>query len=325
MRAILVTKDPDYRAEITDVEETGLPEGDVLVDVEFSTLNYKDSLALTGASPVVRSFPMVPGVDLAGVVAMSTDLGTAVGSAVMVNGHGLGEIHWGGYAERARLPADWAIPIPEGLDARSAMAVGTAGYTAMLCVMALESHGVVPDAGEIVVTGAAGGVGSMAIAILSRLGYDVVASTGRTSERDYLLGLGAHEVIDRGEFSEPGRPLGKERWAGAIDTVGSHTLANVCATTRYGGTVAACGLAQGMDLPATVAPFILRGVTLAGIDSVYCPRPLRVTAWRRISDLLDAERLEPMTTSIGLAEVFDAAEEQLEGRIRGRVVIDLSR
>ncbi len=325
MRAILVTKDPDYRAEITDVEETGLPEGDVLVDVEFSTLNYKDSLALTGASPVVRSFPMVPGVDLAGVVAMSTDLGTAVGSAVMVNGHGLGEIHWGGYAERARLPADWAIPIPEGLDARSAMAVGTAGYTAMLCVMALESHGVVPDAGEIVVTGAAGGVGSMAIAILSRLGYDVVASTGRTSERDYLLGLGAHEVIDRGEFSEPGRPLGKERWAGAIDTVGSHTLANVCATTRYGGTVAACGLAQGMDLPATVAPFILRGVTLAGIDSVYCPRPLRVTAWRRISDLLDAERLEPMTTSIGLADVFDAAEEQLEGRIRGRVVIDLSR
>ncbi len=325
MRAILVTKDPDYRAEITDVEETGLPEGDVLVDVEFSTLNYKDSLALTGTSPVVRSFPMVPGVDLAGVVAMSTDLGTAVGSAVMVNGHGLGEIHWGGYAERARLPADWAIPIPEGLDARSAMAVGTAGYTAMLCVMALESHGVVPDAGEIVVTGAAGGVGSMAIAILSRLGYDVVASTGRTSERDYLLGLGAHEVIDRGEFSEPGRPLGKERWAGAIDTVGSHTLANVCATTRYGGTVAACGLAQGMDLPATVAPFILRGVTLAGIDSVYCPRPIRVTAWRRISDLLDAERLEPMTTSIGLAEVFDAAEEQLEGRIRGRVVIDLSR
>ncbi len=325
MRAILVTKDPDYRAEITDVEETGLPEGDVLVDVEFSTLNYKDSLALTGASPVVRSFPMVPGVDLAGVVAMSTDLGTAVGSAVMVNGHGLGEIHWGGYAERARLPADWAIPIPEGLDARSAMAVGTAGYTAMLCVMALESHGVVPDAGEIVVTGAAGGVGSMAIAILSRLGYDVVASTGRTSERDYLLGLGAHEVIDRGEFSEPGRPLGKERWAGAIDTVGSHTLANVCATTRYGGTVAACGLAQGMDLPATVAPFILRGVTLAGIDSVYCPRPLRVTAWRRISELLDAERLEPMTTSIGLADVFDAAEEQLEGRIRGRVVIDLSR
>ncbi len=325
MRAILVTKDPDYRAEITDVEETGLPEGDVLVDVEFSTLNYKDSLALTGASPVVRSFPMVPGVDLAGVVAMSSDLGTAVGSAVMVNGHGLGEIHWGGYAERARLPADWAIPIPEGLDARSAMAVGTAGYTAMLCVMALESHGVVPDAGEIVVTGAAGGVGSMAIAILSRLGYDVVASTGRTSERDYLLGLGAHEVIDRGEFSEPGRPLGKERWAGAIDTVGSHTLANVCATTRYGGTVAACGLAQGMDLPATVAPFILRGVTLAGIDSVYCPRPIRVTAWRRISDLLDAERLEPMTTSIGLAEVFDAAEEQLEGRIRGRVVIDLSR
>ncbi len=325
MRAILVTNEPEYEARLTDVPESDLPDGDVLIDVEYSTLNYKDSLAITGASPVVRLFPMIPGVDLAGTVLESSANGPVIGSSVLVNGHGLGETRWGGYTERARIPSEWAIPVPSRFTPRTAMALGTAGYTAMLAVMALERHGVEPDSGEIVVTGAAGGVGSVAIALLDRLGYQVVASTGRINETDYLMGLGASEVLDRSVLAQPGRPLAKERWAGAIDTVGSHTLANVCASTRYGGTVAACGLAQGMDFPATVAPFILRGVTLAGIDSVQAPRDQRLAAWTRLEDLIDSPVIEEMTSEIALAGVLQAAQRQLAGDVRGRLVVNVRR
>lgn len=323
MRAMLITKDPDYRAEVTEVDEAGLPEGDVTVAVEYSTLNYKDSLALTGASPVVRSFPMVPGVDFAGMVEVSTHPAYARGDKVILNGWGVGETHWGGYAEKARVNGDWLVPLPTAFSSRQAMAIGTAGYTAMLCVMALEVHGVTPERGEVLVTGAAGGVGSVAVAVLAKLGYEVVASTGRAEESDYLSALGASAVIDRGELSEPGRPLGKERWAGVVDAVGSHTLANACATTRYGGTVAACGLAQGFDLPATVMPFILRAVTLAGVDSVHCPLPRRLAAWNRLAADLDVQKLETLTTDVGLDGVLDLAGAQLAGGVRGRVVVDL--
>ncbi|RTR06485.1 MDR family oxidoreductase [Halomonas nitroreducens] len=325
-KAILIDKNDDgQQVSVQTLDESRLPDGDVTVRVDCSTLNYKDALAITGKGPVVRQFPMVPGIDLAGTVESSTAEAYQPGDAVLLNGWGVGEKHWGGLAEKARLDSRWLIPQPAAFTARQAMAIGTAGYTAMLSVMALERQGVTPEQGEVLVTGANGGVGSYAIALLSRLGYRVVASTGRLEEADYLKGLGAQEVIDRAELSEPGRPLAKERWAAAIDSVGSHTLANVLAGTRYGGTVAACGLAQGMDLPSSVAPFILRGVTLAGIDSVMRPYADRVEAWRRLGELLAPEQLDAITRTISLEEAIDTAGELLAGRVRGRVVVDMAR
>lgn len=323
LRAILVTKDDGYRAELTEVDEAGLPEGEVTIAVRHSTLNYKDSLAITGASPVVRRFPMVAGVDLAGTVVDSSHGDVTEGDEVIVNGWGLGEVHWGGYAELARVPAEWVVPLPARFSSREAMAIGTAGYTAMLCLMALEDHDVTPSSGEVLVTGATGGVGSVAVSILAAKGYRVVASTGRSDAADYLATLGAAEIVDRSALSEPGRPLQKERWAGVVDAVGSHTLANAIAATRYGGTVAACGLAQGPDLPSTVMPFILRGVTLAGVDSVACPRPRRLAAWQRLADELDVEHIEMMTTDVALSDVIELAPRQLAGEVRGRTVVTI--
>lgn len=328
-QAILIRKDDQgYRAALESLDDAALPvidAGGVTVRVSRSTLNYKDGLAITGRSPVVRQFPMVPGIDLAGTVEASEHPDWAPGDAVVLNGWGVGETHWGGLAQRARLKGDWLVPLPAAFTAAQAMAIGTAGYTAMLCVMALERHGVCPERGEVLVTGAAGGVGSVAVALLSRLGYTVAAVTGRPHEADYLRELGATTVLDRAEFASPGKPLAKERWAGAVDTVGSHTLANVCAQMRYRGTVAACGLAGGMDLPATVAPFILRGVTLAGIDSVMCPREDRLAAWTRLARDLDPALLARMTREIGLAEALDVAPALLAGQVRGRVVVDVDR
>ncbi len=325
MRAILVTNEDGYHAYLTEIDESHLPDGDVEVAVSHSTLNYKDSLALTGSSPVVRNFPMIPGVDLAGSIVHSGHPDHQVGDKVIVNGWGLGELHWGGLAQKARVRSDWIVPMPEQFDARQAMGIGTAGYTAMLCVMALEDHGVDPTSGQVLVTGAAGGVGGVAVSVLAKLGYTVVASTGRLTESEYLETLGATETIGRNVLSEPGRPLGRERWAGVVDAVGSHTLANACASTKYGGIVAACGLAQGMDLPLTVMPFILRGVTLAGIDSVYCPLPRRLEAWQRLANDLDPAHIELMTTEVGLSEAIHTAQQQLGGQIRGRVVVDVAR
>lgn len=325
-RAILIDKDDSgYRASVQALDEAQLPEGDVRVRVSHSTLNYKDALAITGRGPVVRQFPMVPGIDLAGVVEDSSHPDYRAGDAVLLNGWSVGETHWGGLAQQARLKGDWLIPLPQGFSAAEAMAVGTAGYTAMLSVLALERHGVTPEKGEVLVTGASGGVGSFAVALLAQLGYRVVASTGRVEEADYLKALGAAEIVPRASLSEPGRPLGRERWAGAIDSVGSHTLANVCASTRYGGCVAACGLAQGMEFPATVAPFILRGVTLAGIDSVMRPRADRLEAWSRLARDLDKRLLASITRSIGLEEAIPVAGELLAGKVRGRVVVDVNR
>jgi len=325
-KGILIEKDDaGYRATLKDLTDEVLGEGDVTVRVSHSTLNYKDGLAITGKGPVVRRFPMVPGIDMAGVVEDSTNSNYRPGDAVVLNGWGVGEVHPGGLAQRIRLKGDWLVPLPSAFTARQAMAIGTAGYTAMLCVLALERHGVTPDHGEILVTGANGGVGSVAVAVLAKLGYTVVASTGRPAEADYLKSLGAAEIVDRAQFSEPGRPLGKERWAGAVDTVGSHTLANVCATTRYRGVVTACGLAQGMDFPSTVAPFILRGVTLAGVDSVMCPRPERLVAWERLATDLDVGKLDLITRDIGLSEAIETAALLLEGKVRGRVVVDVNR
>ena len=328
-QAILIRKDDQgYRAALESLDDAALPvidAGGVTVRVSHSTLNYKDGLAITGRSPVVRQFPMVPGIDLAGTVEASEHPDWAPGDAVVLNGWGVGETHWGGLAQRARLKGDWLVPLPAAFSAAQAMAIGTAGYTAMLCVMALERHGVRPEQGEVLVTGAAGGVGSVAVALLSRLGYTVAAVTGRPHEADYLRELGASTVLDRAEFASPGKPLAKERWAGAVDTVGSHTLANVCAQMRYRGTVAACGLAGGMDLPATVAPFILRGVTLAGVDSVMCPREDRLAAWTRLARDLDPALLARMTREIGLAEALDVAPALLAGQVRGRVVVDVNR
>ncbi|MDC8802370.1 oxidoreductase [Halomonas pacifica] len=321
---VIEASDGAQRVGLQSVAESQLPEGDVSVRVEYSTLNYKDALAITGKGPVVRQFPMVPGIDLAGIVEASSCDEFTPGDRVLLNGWGVGEAHWGGLAEKACLQSRWLIPLPAAFSARQAMAIGTAGYTAMLAVMALERNGVLPSQGDVLVTGANGGVGSYAIALLSRLGYRVIAATGRPQEVDYLRGLGAQEIIDRSELSEPGRPLTKERWAGAIDSVGSHTLANVLAATRYGGTVAACGLAQGMDLPASVAPFILRGVTLAGIDSVMRPRADRLEAWRRLEELLDPVHLDAITRTIGLGEAIATAEELLAGRVRGRVVVKMA-
>ena len=325
-KAILIERDErPYRATLASLDPDRLPAGDVTVRVDYSTLNYKDALAITGRAPVIRQFPMVPGIDFAGTVTESAHSAYGVGDRVLLNGWGVGEHHWGGLAELARVKGEWLLPLPAAFTERQSMAIGTAGYTAMLCVMALERHGVTPDSGEILVTGAAGGVGSVAVAVLAKLGFRVVAATGRTAEAEFLKRLGAVEIPDRGQFSNAGKPLAKERWAGAIDVVGSHTLANVCASMRYRGVVAACGLAGGLDFPATVAPFILRGVTLAGVDSVMCPRADRLEAWSRLTEDLDVERLEFLTEEIGLSQVIDSATALLEGRIRGRVVVDTSR
>ena len=325
-KGILIEKDEaGYRAGIREIDDGQLPDGDVTVRVAYSTLNYKDGLAITGKGPVVRRFPMVPGIDLVGTVEHSDNPEFAVGDAVLLNGWGVGEVHWGGLAQKARLKGDWLVPLPERFSPQQAMAIGTAGYTAMLCVLALERQGVKPGDGEILVTGAAGGVGSVATAVLARLGYTVVAVSGRAAEADYIRRLGASEVLDRAEFAAPGKPLGKERWAGAVDVVGSHTLANVCASTRYRGVVTACGLAGGMDFPATVAPFILRGVTLVGIDSVMCPRVDRLEAWRRLGIDLDVSKLELISHEIGLAEAIPTASKLIAGEIRGRVIVDVNR
>ena len=325
-KGILIEKDESgYRAAVRDIDEAALPAGNVTVRVSHSTLNYKDGLAITGRGPVVRRFPMVPGIDLAGVVEESTHPDYQPGDAVVLNGWGVGEVYWGGLAQKARLDGDWLIPLPARFSPRQAMAIGTAGYTAMVCVLALERHGVKPADGEIVVTGAAGGVGSVAIAVLAKLGYSVVAVTGRPQDAEYLKSLGAGEVLDRALFAAPGKPLGKERWAGAVDVVGSHVLANVCATTKYRGVVAACGLAAGMDFPATVAPFILRGVTLAGVDSVMCPRAERLLAWQRLADDLDVEKLERISREVGLDEAIPLAASLLDGAVRGRVIVDVNR
>ncbi|MFV1943656.1 MDR family oxidoreductase [Pseudomonas luteola] len=325
-KAILIDKNAStYNARLADMSEDQLPEGDVTVRVSYSTLNFKDGLAITGNSPVVRKFPMVPGIDFAGIVEESTHPRYKAGDRVLLNGWGVGESHWGGLAQKASVQGDWLIPLPSGLDEHQAMAIGTAGYTAMLCLMALERHGITPDKGDILVTGANGGVGSFAVSLLARNGYSVIAATGRPEESEYLKKLGAQSVINRNELSEPGRPLSKERWAGAIDSVGSHTLANVCAATRAEGAVAACGLAQGMDLPATVAPFILRGVSLLGINSVTQVYERRVEAWNRLQTDLDLSMLSEITREITLEEAITASTDLLQGKIRGRLVVNVNR
>lgn len=324
--ALLIEKDAQgYHAHLTPVDEAQLPDGNVSIDVAYSTLNFKDGLAITGKGPVVRSFPMVPGIDLAGRVTASDDPDFKPGDWVLLNGWGVGESHWGGLAQKARLQGEWLIPLPTAFTPAQSMAIGTAGYTAMLCILALERNGVTPAHGEILVTGANGGVGSFAIAILAKLGYRVVASTGRPQEADYLRQLGATDIIDRATLSAPGKPLAKERWAGVVDSVGSHTLANACASTRSNGCVTACGLAQGMDFPASVAPFILRGVTLVGINSVTRPRAERVEAWKRLATDFDLAKLADISREIGLSEAIAAAHQLMAGELRGRVVVDVNR
>ncbi len=323
-RAVRIDKaDKGTTASLTRFDDAELMDGDVTVAVEWSTLNYKDGLALTGKAPVVRRFPMIAGIDLAGTVTTSSHPKWKAGDKVVLNGWGLGETHLGAYAEKARVKGDWLVRLPEGMTTREAMAIGTAGYTAMLSVLALERHGLTPQDGPVVVTGAAGGVGSVAIALLSRLGFHVIASTGRTAEEGYLRSLGAAEIIDRNELSGPAKPLAKERWAGGIDSVGSTTLANLLSMTKYGGAIAACGLAGGMDLPTSVAPFILRGVCLFGIDSVMCPIARREWAWQRLASDLDRGKLSEITHEIELDKVFDAAAQILGGQIRGRVVVKI--
>jgi acrylyl-CoA reductase (NADPH) len=325
-RALRLFKtDAGQETRFVDLTDADLGDGDVTVRVQYSTVNYKDGLALTGRAPVVRVWPMTPGIDFSGVVESSSHSDFRPGDAVVLNGWGLGETHQGGYAGKARVKGEWLVKLPAGLSAADAMAVGTAGYTAMLCVLALERQGVTPDAGDIVVTGAAGGVGSVAIALLARLGYRVIASSGRKeSEGDYLTGLGAAEIIDRAELSGPARPLSRERWAGGIDAVGSHTLAGVLSMTRYGGAVAACGLAQGMDLPGSVAPFILRGVTLCGIDSVMAPKPRREEAWARLARDLDLAKLAAMRRDATLEDLPALGAAIVEGQVRGRLVVDVN-
>ncbi|MEZ5856159.1 MAG: MDR family oxidoreductase [Hyphomicrobiaceae bacterium] len=304
--------------------ENDLMEGDVTVRVSHSTINYKDGLALTGKAPVVRRWPMIPGIDFAGEVTQSSHAAFKPGDRVVLNGWGLGETHLGGYAQVARVKGDWLVPLPSAFTPGQAMAIGTAGYTAMVCVLALEKNGVTPASGSVLVTGAAGGVGSVAVALLAHLGHEVIASTGRAEEADYLKGLGAKEIIDRAELgANPARPLAKERWAGVVDVAGSHTLANAIASTRYGGCVAACGLAQGMDLVSSVAPFILRGITLAGIDSVMAPKPVRLAAWERLARDLDVAALDRMTVTRPIADAPGLAPDILAGKVRGRVVLEI--
>ena len=323
-KAIRIDKtDSGTSAAYVDFDEADLMDGDVTVRVTHSTVNYKDGLAVTGKSPVVRRFPMIPGIDFAGEVEASSHPGFKPGDEVVLDGWGVGETHLGGFAEKARVKGDWLVPLPKGLTRAQAMAVGTAGFTAMLSVLALEQHGVAPSAGPVIVTGAAGGVGSVAVTLLAKAGWHVIASTGRPEEETYLKSLGAAEIIDRKELSAPGRPLGKERWAAAVDSVGSHTLANVLAQTRYGGAVAACGLAQGMDLPSSVAPFILRGVSLLGIDSVMCPMPKRLAAWSRLARDLDHAKLASITTTVPFSGAIEAAHAILAGTIRGRTVVEI--
>jgi acrylyl-CoA reductase (NADPH) len=321
-RAIVVDKgEGGQSVALKDFDEAGLMDGDVTVRVTHSTLNYKDGLALTGKAPVVRRFPMIPGIDFAGTVEASSHSDFKPGDAVVLNGWGTGETHLGGYGQKSRVKGDWLIPLPQGLTAEQAMAIGTAGYTAMLAVLALEKHGLTPDRGAAVVTGAAGGVGSVAIALLAKAGWHVVASTGRPEEADYLKGLGAAEIVERAELASPAKPLARERWAAGVDSVGSHTLANLLSMTRYRGAVAACGLAGGMDLPSSVAPFILRSVSLLGIDSVMAPKALRLEAWGRLARDLDQAKLAAMTTVIPLDRVIEAGKDILAGKTRGRVVV----
>ncbi len=326
-QAILLTQGPDKKTIATygPLDEAQLPAGDVDVRVEYSTLNYKDALAVTGKGAIVRSWPLVPGIDLAGVVETSRDARWQPGDRVVVTGWGLGETHWGGLAQKARLKADWLLRLPAAYTTRQSMAIATAGFTAALAVMALQKHGLAPGDGEVLVTGAAGGVGSIAVALLAGLGYKAVASTGRPHESAYLESLGASRIIDRNELSSPGKPLQSERWAGVIDTVGSHTLANACAQTRWYGAVAACGLAQGGDFPATVMPFILRGVNLYGINSVFTDNATRERAWAMLAQHVDTAKLEQMTVEIGLSEVIDYAPRVLAGQVRGRTVVDVNR
>lgn len=324
-KALLIDKDDNgQRVALTELDEGQLPEGEVAVRTACSTLNYKDALAITGKGPVVRRFPMVPGIDFAGVVEQSDSPAFKPGDKVVLNGWGVGEVHWGGLAELARVKAEWLIPLEPAFTPVQAMSIGTAGYTAMLCVMALERHGVTPDSGEVLVTGAAGGVGSVAVAVLTKLGYTVVTVTGRPEEADYLTELGASRILPRSDFSEPGRPLAKEQWAGAIDVAGGHVLANVCAGMKYRGVVAACGLAAGMDFPATVAPFILRGVTLVGIDSVMCPSDERREAWCRLGRDLDPRLLESMTTAIAMEDAPGVCAQLIDGAVRGRVIVPIT-
>jgi acrylyl-CoA reductase (NADPH) len=323
-KAVRIDKaDKGTSAALTQFDEAELMDGDVTVRVEWSTLNYKDGLALTGKSPVVRRFPMIAGIDFAGTVESSSNPNWKPGDNVIANGWGMGETHLGAYAEKARVKGDWLVRLPDGMTARQAMAIGTAGYTAMLSVLALENHGLKPADGPMIVTGAAGGVGSVAIALLSKLGYHVIASTGRMSEEGYLKGLGAAEIIDRNELSAPAKPLAKERWVGGVDSVGSTTLANLLAMTKYRGAIAACGLAGGMDLPSSVAPFILRGVSLLGIDSVMCPIELRKQAWARLATDLDAGKLSEMTQEVSLDQAIDAGTKLLAGQVRGRTVVKI--
>jgi len=323
VKSVVINKDDQgYRAEYTDFPVESIHQHDVNIDVDYSTLNYKDALAITGKGPVVRTFPMIPGIDLAGTVTESKSDEFKVGDKVLLNGFGVGEKYLGGLSEKASLNADWLIPLPANLTPKQAMQIGTAGYTAMLSIIALEKQGITPQSGEILVTGANGGVGSFAIYLLNKLGFDVVATTGRMNEADHLEKLGAKRVLSRDEFSAPGKPLAKEQFAGAIDSVGSHTLANVCASIKYGGVVTACGLAQGMDFPATVAPFILRGISLMGIDSVMRPKADRIEAWQRLSELVESQYLDTISQEITLSEAIANAEALLKGEIRGRVVVN---
>lgn len=322
-KAILLNKsDEGLQRELTMVSDADLMEGDVTVNVEYSTLNYKDALAITDRAPVVRHWPMVPGVDFAGTVIESNHTDWQAGDNVLLNGWGVGEVHWGGLAEKARINGDWLIRLPENITSKQAMSIGTAGYTAMLCILKLQQHGITPAMGDVLVTGASGGVGSISTRILSNLGYKVIASTKPGKESEYVKSLGAKETIDRAELSGKGKPLAKERWVAAVDCVGSHTLANVCASTKYGGIVAACGLAQGLDFPSTVAPFILRGLTLAGVDSVYAAKRNRETAWAQIAEYLDLEALETNTTEINLDAAIQKAIDLIEDKLIGRVVVN---
>ena len=324
--ALILNKIQDEKvtAKVDKINLTDLPEGDVLVKVDYSTLNYKDSLALTSSSPIIKNYPMVPGIDLSGVVEETSNDNFNIGEKVILNGFGVGEKHWGGLSQKARVNGNWLVKLPKELTQKQAMAIGTAGYTAMLCILALEKNKITPEKGEILVTGATGGVGSIAVALLSKLGYAICASSGREEYTEYLKSLGAERVINRSELSEKGRPLNKEIWAGAIDSVGSHTLVNICASLKYGGTVAACGLAQGFDFPATVMPFILRGVNLIGIDSVYCPLQQRKEAWKRLSTDLDLKKLENMISVISLNSVIDNAHNMLKGKTYGRIIVDVN-